>query len=103
MLYEVITGTVVGNEAEVFLDQFDLNYDNNDDSVVNDVIAQTDVAILSFNATQTPSEVMLGDSFDVTLAKNVTNLGPSSPVDIDAMIEASGDGLSIVPSPVYLV
>jgi len=94
-------GTVVGNEAEVFLDQFDLNYDNNDDSVVNDVIAQTDVAILSFNATQTPSEVMLGDSFDVTLAKNVTNLGPSSPVDIDALIEASGDGLSIVPSPVY--
>ena len=93
-------GTVVGNEAEVFLDQFDLDYDNNDDFVVNDVIAQTDVAILSFNATETPSEVMLGDSFEVTLAKNVTNLGPSSPVDIDAMIEASGDGLSITPSPV---
>lgn len=94
-------GSLVGNEAEVFLDQYDLNPNNNDDSVVNDVIAETDVAILSFNATQTPAEVMLGDSFNVTLTKNVTNFGPSSPVDIDAMVVASGDGVSIVPSPVF--
>ena len=94
-------GSVVGNEAEVFLDQVDLNPNNNDDSVVNNVIAETDVAILSFNATQTPDEVMLGDSFNVTLSKNVTNFGPSSPVDIDAMVVASGDGVSIVPSPVF--
>jgi uncharacterized repeat protein (TIGR01451 family) len=94
-------GSLVGNEVEVTSDQFDDNQDNNDDSVVNNVIAETDVAILSFNATQTPDEVMLGDSFNVTLTKIVTNFGPSSPVDIDAMVVASGDGVSIVPSPVF--
>jgi hypothetical protein len=56
---------------------------------------------LSFNATETPDEVMLGDSFNVTLTKIVTNYGPSSPVDIDAMVEVSGDGVSIVPSLVF--
>ena len=44
---------------------------------------------------------MLGESFDVTLTKIVTNLGISSPVDIDAKVEASGNGVSIEPTPVF--
>ena len=95
-------GNVVGNEAEVSSDQFDDNTDNNDAAIVNDVIAETDVAIVSFVASETPGEIMLGDSFDVTLTKTITltNLGKSEPVDVDALGQASGDGVSIDPPQV---
>jgi len=90
-------GTVVGNEAEVSLDQFDLDTNNNEDSIVNDVIAEADVEILTFDASETPGEVLLGDSFDVTLTKTITNNGISSPVDVDALVQVSGIGVSIDP------
>ena len=93
-------GTVVGNEADVSADQFDLDTDNNDDGVVNDVIAEADVEILTFDASETPGEVSLGDSFDVTLTKTVTNNGISSPVDVDALVQVSGIGVSIDPPQV---
>ena len=93
-------GNVVGNEAEVLSDQFDDNTDNNDAAIVNDVIAETDVEILSFVASETPGEIMLGDSFDVTLTKTITNNGISEPVDVDALGQASGDGVSIDPPQV---
>ena len=93
-------GTVVGNEAEVSADQFDFNPDNNDDAIENDVIAEADVEILTFEASETPAEVLLGDSFDVTLTKTITNNGISSPVDVDAQVQASGAGVSIVPPQV---
>jgi len=94
-------GNVVGNEAEVSSDQFDDNTDDNDAAIVNDVIAETDVEILSFTASATPGEVLIGDSFDVTLTKTVTNNGISSPVDIDAFVQASGTGVSIVPPQIF--
>ncbi len=94
-------GNVVGNEAEVSSDQFDDNTDDNDAAIVNDVIAETDVEILSFTASATPGEVLIGDSFDVTLTKTVTNNGISSPVDIDAFVQASGTSVSIVPAQIF--
>jgi len=94
-------GTLVGNEAEVSSDQFDDDTSNNDDVIINEVIAEADVEILSFTASETPDEVMLGDSFGVTLTKTITNNGISSPVDVDALVDASGDGVSIVPTPVF--
>jgi uncharacterized repeat protein (TIGR01451 family) len=93
-------GSVVGNEGEVSSDQFDFNPDNNEDSIENDVVAEADVEILTFDPSETPDEVMLGDSFDVTLTKTITNHGVSSPVDVDAQVQASGDGVSIVPPQV---
>jgi len=93
-------GTVVGNEADVSADQFDFNLDNNDDAIVNDVIAEADVEILTFEASETPGEVLLGDSFGVTLTKTITNNGISSPVDVDAQVQASGDGVNVVPPQV---
>jgi len=93
-------GTVVGNEADVSADQFDFNTDNNDDAIVNDVIAEADVEILTFEASETPGEVLLGDSFDVTLTKTIRNNGISSPVDVDALVQVSGIGVSIVPPQV---
>jgi uncharacterized repeat protein (TIGR01451 family) len=90
-------GDSVGNQAEASSDQFDDDTSNNDYVIINEVIAETDVEILSFTNTDTPEEVLLGDSFDVTVTKTITNNGVSSPVDVSALVEASGDGVSIVP------
>jgi len=91
-------GTKVENKAEVSADQFDFNLDNNDDTIKNDVIAVADVEILTF----IPSDVITSEtSFDVTLTKTITNNGISAPVDVNAEVEVSGDGVTVVPDQVF--
>ena len=91
--------TEISNTAEVTSDQFDDDTSNNDITIETEIISVADVEILSFTASDTPDEVLIGDSIDVTLTKEITNNGPSSPVDVDVEVTTSATaGLDVNPT-----
>jgi uncharacterized repeat protein (TIGR01451 family) len=53
------------------------------------VVAVADVAILSFGAVNPPGEVMVGANVPLTLRKEITNLGPSGPVNTRLTVTAT--------------
>jgi len=52
------------------------------DTETTQVIASADVAILSFAPVTPPAQILVGADVPVTLRKQITNYGPSSPVDV---------------------
>jgi hypothetical protein len=47
------------------------------------VIAVADLEIVSFEAVDPPTEVLVGESVDIILRKEITNNGPSAPMDVE--------------------
>jgi M6 family metalloprotease-like protein/uncharacterized repeat protein (TIGR01451 family) len=91
--------TSISNTAGVTSDQFDPDTSNNEVTINTAVISKADVAITSFTASATPTELLIGDSTGVTLTKTVKNFGPSSPVDVDVdVIAAATAGLDVTPT-----
>jgi len=91
--------TEISNTAEVTSDQFDDDTSNNDITIETEIISVADVEILSFTASDTPDELLIGDSIPVTLTKEITNNGPSSPVDVDVKVTTSATaGLNVDPA-----
>jgi uncharacterized repeat protein (TIGR01451 family) len=65
--------------------------DSSNDSVSEDtqIVAQADLAIVSFEAVDPPSAIFLSDPVQITLRKVITNLGPSSPIDATLTMTAT--------------
>jgi uncharacterized repeat protein (TIGR01451 family) len=63
------------------------------------IVAESDVEIVSFASVSPPTEVLVGESTTVTLHKQITNGGPSGPVDVAVNATATGDsGAQVVPA-----
>jgi uncharacterized repeat protein (TIGR01451 family) len=72
---------------------------NNSDSEDTDVVAVADLGIDSFTVVAPPTELLVGQSVDVTLRKVVSNAGPSSPMDAKLTLTASAAaGASVSPA-----
>jgi hypothetical protein len=72
---------------------------NNSASEDTLVIAEADLAIVSFDALAPPGEILIGDDVDVTLRKVITNLGPSAPMDVALSKTATASpGATVVPA-----
>lgn len=72
---------------------------NNSDSEDTDVVAVADLGIDSFTVVDPPTELLVGQSIDVTLRKVVSNAGPSSPMDAKLTLTASAAaGASVSPA-----
>jgi uncharacterized repeat protein (TIGR01451 family) len=70
----------VGNESDAI---------DNHVTEQTQVVAVADVAILSFGAVNPPGEVMVGANVPLTLRKEITNLGPSGPVNTRLTVTAT--------------
>jgi uncharacterized repeat protein (TIGR01451 family) len=68
------------------------------------VLAQADLEIVSFAAVDPPSEILIGEDVTVTLRKEITNHGPSAPMDVELEATAAASpGASVAPPNVMLV
>ncbi len=75
-------GTVLSNTARVFSAAIDRNPADNAAIETTGVIAQADLAIVSFEAVNPPAQILVGEDLDITLRKIITNHGPSAPMDV---------------------
>ncbi|MEZ4570849.1 MAG: hypothetical protein R2849_11085 [Thermomicrobiales bacterium] len=95
-------GATLRNAAEaVDRSEFaqDPNPDNNQIVTETTVVAVADLEIVSFEVADAPAEVLVGESTVVSLAKVVTNNGPSGPVDVAVEVVPTADsGLSLIPN-----
>ena len=92
-------GTVLSNTASVGSSAFDNNPSNNSNTETTTVEVQADLAILSYEAQSPPTELIIGQTATVTLAKRITNNGPSGPVDARLNGTASADpGATVSPT-----
>ena len=92
------TVTITNNVAVENVGGIDPDLTNNSQSEDTLVIAVADLEITKFTPSS-PSEVLIGDTFDVVLTKNVVNNGPSSPVDVDVDVMASAtSGVTVDPA-----
>ena len=91
-------GSQLSNTASVASDTTDPDAANDSDTEVTDVIAVTDLEILRFEAIDPPTEITVGVDVPLTLEKDITNNGPSGPVDVDVTVTATAaPGTTVVP------
>jgi uncharacterized repeat protein (TIGR01451 family) len=93
---DLADGTVLTNTAEASSDTADGNEDNNEATADTTVQVEADIEILSFEAVDPPSELLIGEEHDLVLSKVITNNGPSGPVDVEVHLFASADPGSTV-------
>ncbi|WP_404953411.1 hypothetical protein [Streptomyces sp. 147326] len=73
--------------------------DNDSATTDTRVIAVADLAVTSFAPTAPPTQVLIGQTVDVTLHSTVANNGPSSPMDAVVVTAATADpGATVTPS-----
>lgn len=73
--------------------------DNDSATTDTRVVAVADLAVTSFAPTAPPTQVLIGQTLDVTLHGTVANNGPSSPMDAVVTIAATADpGATVTPS-----
>ena len=82
--------TTITNNAGVSSPASDPNPGNNNASAATRVIAQADLAILSFDAVAPPEQIIVGQDVPLLLRKLITNYGPSAPMD--ALLTRTGTG-----------
>ncbi|HXJ65505.1 MAG TPA: DUF11 domain-containing protein, partial [Actinomycetota bacterium] len=82
------------NTASVDSDQDDPDTTDNTVSETTQVVAEADLAIVSFDPLNPPTELPLGSPTSVTLRKVITNNGPSGPIDahLDTAASATAGG-----------
>jgi uncharacterized repeat protein (TIGR01451 family) len=85
------TADGVGNEVDPG--------DDNRDTETTEVVAEADVAIVSFAAVDPPAEIPVGTDVAVTLRKQITDYGPSAPVDVDLTVTATAPPDGTVTPP----
>jgi uncharacterized repeat protein (TIGR01451 family) len=89
----------ISNSATVSGDQTDPDPSDNTDVEDTLVRAKADLAIISFAAVAPPPQVIIGTPVALTLRKVVTNLGPSSPMDISLSRTATAPaGSTVTPA-----
>jgi uncharacterized repeat protein (TIGR01451 family) len=67
------------------------------------VVAQADLEIVTFAAVDPPVEILIGEDVDITLRKEITNHGPSAPMDVElTATAAAAPGASVAPPNVLL-
>ena len=73
----------------------------NDTAVVGILVkAEADLEVVSFEATNAPGEILIGDPVEVTFEKVLANNGPSSPMDVAVSLTTVADaGLSVTADP----
>lgn len=92
-------GTVLSNTASASSSAFDSSPGNNSSTETTTVEVEADLAILSYDAQSPPTELIIGQTATVTLAKRITNNGPSGPVDARLNGTASADpGATVSPT-----
>jgi uncharacterized repeat protein (TIGR01451 family) len=84
------TADSVGNEVDPGDDS---------DTETTELIAESDVAIVSFAPVDPPAEIPVGTDVPVTLRKQITNYGPSAPVDVDLSVTATAPPDGTVTPP----
>ncbi|MFD9406860.1 hypothetical protein ACFWBN_07520 [Streptomyces sp. NPDC059989] len=73
--------------------------DNDSATTDTRVVAVADLAVTSFAPTAPPTQVLIGQTLDVTLHGTVANNGPSSPMDAVVVTAATADpGATVTPS-----
>jgi hypothetical protein len=58
---------------------------------------EADLEIASFDASISPAQVLIGESFQVDLTKIITNNGPASSSDVDVTVASNAPGLIVDP------
>ncbi|HZD17261.1 MAG TPA: DUF11 domain-containing protein, partial [Actinomycetota bacterium] len=85
------TATVVSNAVDG--DQSD-----NSDTAQTQVVRESDFEIVSFDAVDPPSEILVGQDVEITLLKVITNHGPSYPEDAQLTTTATASpGATVTP------
>lgn len=82
-------GNSVSNTAETASDTDDPNSANNEETESTAVVAETDLDIESFTAVNPPDEILVGQDIPITLRKQVSNHGPSWPVNAEVTVNAT--------------
>lgn len=89
----------ITNDASVTALADDANQTNNSVSEDTTVNAEADLSIVSFDAVAPPTELLVGDTADVTLRKVITNDGPSAPIDVELTKTATASsGATVTPA-----
>ncbi len=71
---------------------------NNDVSEDTEVVAEADLAVDNVTVDAPPALAVIGSSFDVTVTSEVSNGGPSSPIDAVVTTNGSSPGGSVAPA-----
>jgi len=88
--------TVITNTASVSGVADDPDLTNNSASEDTAIVAEADLAIVSFEAVDPPAAIFLSDPVEITLRKVITNLGPSAPIDARLTMTATAGPLADV-------
>lgn len=92
-------GTTLTDTASVGSNAIDDNTGNNSDTETTTVEVVADLEILSYQADNPPTELLIGDTATVTLETEFTNNGPSGPVDTELNETAAAQpGATVTPS-----
>ncbi|HKJ17528.1 MAG TPA: DUF11 domain-containing protein [Xanthomonadales bacterium] len=79
----------LSNTAGASSDTPDPDVLNNEDTEDTSVVAETDLDIERFEAINPPDEILVGEDIAITLEKDVSNHGPSWPVNTEVSVDAT--------------
>jgi hypothetical protein len=79
----------LSNTAEAASDTPDPDAANNEDTEDTSVVAETDLDIERFEAVDPPDEILVAEDVVITLEKDVSNHGPSWPVNTEVTVDAT--------------
>ena len=103
LVFESGGPTTITNTASVTSDLPDPDATDNADSESTTVVAEADLEIVSFEAIDPPTELLVGDDATITFRKVITNNGPSSPIDAELTLTASASpGATVTPTNLVL-
>lgn len=88
--------TSLSNTASAENDTPDPDTDNNEATETTTVVAETDLDIESFVAVDPPAEILVGEDVPLSLEKEVSNHGPSFPVNTEVTVTATAPADSTV-------
>jgi len=88
--------TSLSNTADADSDMFDPDTSNNEATELTSVVAETDLDIERFEAIDPPDEILVAEDVAITLEKDVSNHGPSWPVNSEVTVDATPPGDSTV-------
>jgi len=95
--------TTITNTASVDSDTTDPDPDDNEVSESTLVVAEADLEIVTFEAVDPPSEILVGEPTEITLRKVITNHGPSAPMDVRLTTTATASaGATVTPTNLVL-
>ena len=88
--------TSLSNSADASSDATDPDLNNNESTESTTVVAETDLDIERFEAIDPPDEIMVAQDVAITLEKDVSNHGPSWPVNARVTVNAAAPSDSTI-------